>query len=104
MKVVIVEGEGAVLGVNLWRRIVTKGDFATRLFPNYLCWVKNNERFWAAQLKNTHQTVGNNLDEPQFPMGVYISHGHSSNSQSRCSPNDTDIPVWFGPNCEPGDR
>jgi len=37
MKVVIVEGEGAVLGVNLWRRIVTKGDFATRLFPNYLC-------------------------------------------------------------------
>ena len=29
--VVIVEGEGAVLGVNLGRPIVTSGDFATRL-------------------------------------------------------------------------
>ena len=27
--------KGAVLGVNLWRPIVTNGDFATRLFPNY---------------------------------------------------------------------
>jgi len=32
---VIVEGEGAVLGVNLGRPIVINGDFATRLFPNY---------------------------------------------------------------------
>jgi len=35
MEVVIVEGEGAVLGVNLGRPIVTNGDFATRLFSNY---------------------------------------------------------------------
>jgi len=27
--------EGAVLGVNLERPIVTNGDFATQLFPNY---------------------------------------------------------------------
>jgi len=33
--VVIVEGKGAVLEVNLGRPIVTNGDFATRLFPNY---------------------------------------------------------------------
>jgi len=35
MGVVIVEGEGAVLGVNLRRPIVTNGAFATRLFSNY---------------------------------------------------------------------
>ena len=35
MGVVIVEGEGALLGVNLSHPIVTNGDFATRLFPNY---------------------------------------------------------------------
>jgi len=35
MGVVIVEGEGAVLWVNLRRPIVTNGDIATRLFPNY---------------------------------------------------------------------
>jgi len=35
MGVVIVEGEGAVLGVNLGRPIVTNGDLVTRLFPNY---------------------------------------------------------------------
>ena len=33
--VVIVEGERAVLGVNLGRPIVTNGYFVTRLFPNY---------------------------------------------------------------------
>ena len=33
--VVIVEGEGAVLGSNLGHPIVTNGDFATRIFPNY---------------------------------------------------------------------
>ena len=33
--VVIVEGEGAVLGVNLGCPIVTEGDFAMQLFPNY---------------------------------------------------------------------
>jgi len=27
--------EGAVLGVNVGRPIVTSGDFATQLFPNY---------------------------------------------------------------------
>ena len=32
---VIVEGKGAVLGLNSGRPIVTNGDFATRLFPNY---------------------------------------------------------------------
>jgi len=32
---VIVEGEGAVLGLNLGRSIVTNGEFVTRLFPNY---------------------------------------------------------------------
>jgi len=32
---VIVEGEGAVLEVNLGRPIVTNGAFATRLFSNY---------------------------------------------------------------------
>jgi len=35
MRVVIVEGEVAVLGVNLEHPIVTDGDFAMRLFPNY---------------------------------------------------------------------
>jgi len=34
----MVEGEGAVLGVNLRRLIVTNGDFATRLFPISLLW------------------------------------------------------------------
>ena len=33
--VMIVEGKGAVLKVNLGRPIVTNGDFATRLVPNY---------------------------------------------------------------------
>jgi len=33
--VVIVEGEVAVLGLNLRRPIVINGGFATRLFPNY---------------------------------------------------------------------
>jgi len=40
--VVIVEGEGAVLGVNLWRLVVINGDFVASqlcesdaLFPNY---------------------------------------------------------------------
>ena len=33
--VVIVEGEGTVLGVNVGYPIVTSGEFATRLFPNY---------------------------------------------------------------------
>jgi len=28
--------EGSVFGVNLGRPIVTNGDFATKLFPNYL--------------------------------------------------------------------
>jgi len=35
MGVVIVEGEVAFLVVNLGRPIVSNGDFATRLFPNY---------------------------------------------------------------------
>ena len=35
MGVVIVEGEGAVMGVNLGRPIIANEDFATRLFPNY---------------------------------------------------------------------
>jgi len=35
MGMVIVEGEGAVLGLNFGRPVVTNGDFATRLFPNY---------------------------------------------------------------------
>ena len=34
-RVVIVKGEGAILGLNLKRPIVTNGDLATRLFPNY---------------------------------------------------------------------
>jgi len=34
-EVVIVEGEGAVSGVNLGRPIVINGAFATRLFSNY---------------------------------------------------------------------
>jgi len=34
-EVVIVEGEGTVLGLNLERPIATNGDFATRLFQNY---------------------------------------------------------------------
>jgi len=33
--VVIGEGEGAVLAVNLGRPIVTNEDFATRLFPSH---------------------------------------------------------------------
>jgi len=33
--VAIVEGEGADFGLNLGRPIVTNGDFATTLFPNY---------------------------------------------------------------------
>jgi len=33
--VVIVEGGGAVLEVNFGHPIVTNGDFATRVFPNY---------------------------------------------------------------------
>jgi len=33
--VMIVEGEGTVLGVNLGRPILTNGDFATQLFSNY---------------------------------------------------------------------
>jgi len=36
MGVVIVEGKEAVLGVNFRRLIITNGDFATWLFPNYL--------------------------------------------------------------------
>ena len=35
MGMVIVEGEGAVLRLNLGRPIVTNGDLAMRLFPNY---------------------------------------------------------------------
>jgi len=35
MGVVIVEGKGAVLELNLRRPIVTNWAFATRLFPNY---------------------------------------------------------------------
>jgi len=35
--VVIIENEGVVLRVNFGRPIVTNGDFATRLFPNYFC-------------------------------------------------------------------
>jgi len=35
MGVVIVEGKGAVLRVNLGHPIVTNEDFVTRLFPNY---------------------------------------------------------------------
>jgi len=35
MRVVIVEGEGADLGVNLGCPVVTNGAFATRLFSNY---------------------------------------------------------------------
>ena len=33
--VVIIEGEEAAFGVNMGRPIVTNGDFATWLFPNY---------------------------------------------------------------------
>ena len=33
--VIIVKGEGAVLGVKFGRPIVTNGAFATLLFPNY---------------------------------------------------------------------
>jgi len=33
--VVIVEGLGAVLGLNFGRPLVTNGDFATWIFPNY---------------------------------------------------------------------
>jgi len=33
--VVIVEEEGAVLGLNLGHTILTNGDFATQLFQNY---------------------------------------------------------------------
>jgi len=35
MEVVIAERKGAVLGLNLGRPIVTNGDFATQLFPDY---------------------------------------------------------------------
>ena len=35
MGVVIIEGEGEVLGMNLRRPIVKSGDLATLLFPNY---------------------------------------------------------------------
>jgi len=35
MGVVIVGGEGPVLGLNLRRPIITNEDFATRLFPNH---------------------------------------------------------------------
>jgi len=35
MGVVIIRGEQGVLGVNLGHPIVTNGDFAMRLFPNY---------------------------------------------------------------------
>jgi len=35
MTLVIVEGEGAVLGVNLGHPIVIDEDFATQLSPNY---------------------------------------------------------------------
>ena len=33
--VIIVEGEGAAFGLILGRPIVTNGEFATRIFPNY---------------------------------------------------------------------
>jgi len=33
--VVIIEGEGAGFGLNLGHPILTNGDFAMRLFPNY---------------------------------------------------------------------
>jgi len=35
MGVIIIKGEEAVWGLNLWHPNVTNGDFATRLFPNY---------------------------------------------------------------------
>jgi len=35
MGLVIVEGEGAVLGLNLGHPIVTNGDFVMQLLPNY---------------------------------------------------------------------
>jgi len=35
MGMMIIEGEGAVLEVNLGRLIVTNGAFATRLFSSY---------------------------------------------------------------------
>jgi len=38
MGVVIVEWEGAVLGVNFVHTIVINRDFATWLFPNYFAW------------------------------------------------------------------
>jgi len=50
MRVVIVEGEGAVSGVNLGRPIVTNGAFATRLFSNYfedlfvMCMILSSDR------------------------------------------------------------
>jgi len=39
--VVVVEGEGAVLGLNLGSPIVTNGGFAMRLFPTVLVNVVN---------------------------------------------------------------
>jgi len=33
--VLIIEGEGAFLGMNLRHTIVTDGEFVMRLFPNY---------------------------------------------------------------------
>ena len=35
MRLEIAQEEWAILGVNLGRPIVTNGDLATRLFPNY---------------------------------------------------------------------
>jgi len=59
MGVVIVEGEEAVLGVNFGRPIVTNGDFATWLFPNYF-----GQDLLASCVEST-------ADNSKFPLPVH---------------------------------
>jgi len=49
MAVEVVEGKGQLWRVNLGHPIVTNGDFATRLFPNYFGW---NLLIFGAALNN----------------------------------------------------
>jgi len=55
MGVVIVEGEGAVLGMNLGSAIVTNGD-GDALFPNYI-----KEDFFSFRDKKSTETSKHNI-------------------------------------------
>ena len=65
--VVIVKGEGTVLGVKLGRPIVNNGAFATRLFSNYFEDLFEGDRYESIRIATAQHYTANHLHARLWP-------------------------------------